>query len=104
MKISEISTRTGLSKDTNHYYEKFGLLSPKIENHHRDYNEQDIEVMEIIIKLKNTGFSLSEIKMLPQWSEDTDENKALTDEELHNLKQIKETFRRKHMEMTQKEA
>ncbi|QHS23798.1 MerR family transcriptional regulator [Virgibacillus sp. MSP4-1] len=103
MKISEISSCTGLSKDTIRYYEKFGLIHPKIKKHHRDYNEQDIEVIEIIVKLKDTGFSLKEIKMLLDWSKDTDENKEMTNEEIQNLKQIKEVFQNKQMQMIQKE-
>lgn len=103
MKIGELSSCTGISKDTLRYYEKFGLLNPKIENHQRDYTEQDIEAIEIIVKLKNTGFSLKEIKMLLDWSKDTDENKQMTDEEIQNLKQIKEAFRKKQLQMIQKE-
>jgi MerR family transcriptional regulator, repressor of the yfmOP operon len=103
MKISEIASSTGLSKDTIRYYEKFGLLHPKIEKHHRDYNEQDIEVIKIIVKLKDVGFSLKEIKMLLDWSKDTDENKEMTNEEIQNLKQIKAVFLNKQKQMIQKE-
>lgn len=103
MKIGEISSYTGISKDTLRYYEKMGLLNPKIAKHQRDYSEEDIEVIEIIAKLKNTGFSLKEIKTLLDWSKDTDENKEMTEEEIQNLKQIKEAFRKKQMQMIQKE-
>ncbi|MFD2638890.1 MerR family transcriptional regulator [Piscibacillus salipiscarius] len=103
MKISQIASFTGLSKDAIRYYEKIGLLHPKIEKHHRDYNEQDIEVVEIIVKLKDIGFSLKEIKMLLDWSNDTDENKEMTNEEIQNLKQIKEVFRNKQKQIIQKE-
>ncbi|WP_053217785.1 MerR family transcriptional regulator [Virgibacillus senegalensis] len=103
MKISEVASCTGLSKDTIRYYEKVGLLHPKAEKHHRDYNEQDIEIIEVIVKLKDTGFSLKEIKMLLDWSKDTDENQKMTKDEIQNLKQIREVFRNKQQQMIQKE-
>lgn len=103
MKISELASCTGLSKDTIRYYEKIDLLHPKIGKHHRDYNEQDIEIIEIIFKLKQTGFSLKEIKILLDWSKNTDQNKELTKEEIQNLKQIKKVFQNKYKQMLQKE-
>lgn len=103
MKISEFAAITGLSKDTIRYYEKLDLLHPIINNKHREYTNQDINIIETILKLKQTGFSLHEIKMLIEWSGDTDENKKLTNEEIQNLLQIKEIFQKKYEQMVQKE-
>ncbi|MFB4169065.1 MerR family transcriptional regulator [Virgibacillus sp. JSM 102003] len=103
MKISEIASCTGLSKDTIRYYEKIDLLHPEVKNHHRDYHEEDIEIIEIIVKLKQTGFSLEEIKILLDWSKNTDQNKELTKEEIQNLDQIKKLFQNKYKQMLQKE-
>ena len=103
MKISEFAERTGLSKDTIRYYEKVDLLHPQIVNKHREYTEQDIVLIETILKLKQTGFSLHEIKMLFEWSGNTDQNKKLTNEEIQRLLQIKETFQKKYKQMVQKE-
>ena len=103
MKISEFAHITGFSKDTIRYYEKIGLLHPQMINKHRQYNEQDIEIIETIFKLKQTGFSLHEIKMLFEWSGNTDQNKKLTNEEIQNLHRIKETFQKKYQQMVQKE-
>ena len=103
MKIGEFAERTGLSKDTIRYYEKVDLLHPQIVNKHREYNEQDIVVIETILKLKQTGFSLHEIKILFEWSGNTDQNKKLTNEEIQRLFQIKETFQKKYKQMVQKE-
>ncbi|WP_052344208.1 MerR family transcriptional regulator [Bacillus ndiopicus] len=103
MKISEFALRTGLSKDTIRYYEKMDLLHPEIKNKHRDYSNKDIDIINIILKLKQTGFSLQEIKMLFEWSQNADQNKKLTKEEIQNLLQIKITFQKKYEEMLQKE-
>jgi len=103
MRIGEFAESTGISKDTIRYYEKMDLLHPKIKNKHRDYSNQDINIIDTILKLKQTGFSLREIKMLFEWSKNTDQNKRLTNEEIQNILQIKETFQNKYVQMVQRE-
>ncbi|MCH7320448.1 MerR family transcriptional regulator [Solibacillus sp. MA9] len=103
MKIGEFAERTGISKDTIRYYEKIGLLHPEIINKHREFNNNDVILIETIIKLKQTGFSLLEIKMLFDWSKNTDHNKKLTQEEIQNVLQIKEIFQNKYAQMVQRE-
>ncbi|GEL06131.1 MerR family transcriptional regulator [Rummeliibacillus sp. G93] len=103
MKIGEFAERTGISKDTIRYYEKIGLLQPEIINKYREYNNNDVILIETIIKLKQTGFSLLEVKMLFDWSKNTDHNKKLTQEEIQNVLQIKEIFQNKYTQMVQKE-
>lgn len=103
MRIGEFAESTGISKDTIRYYEKMDLLHPEIKNKHRDYSNQDINIIDTILKLKQTGFSLREIKMLFEWSKNTDQNKRLTNEEIQNVLQIKETFQNKYVQMVQRE-
>jgi MerR family transcriptional regulator, repressor of the yfmOP operon len=103
MKISEFAEITGLSKDTIRYYEKIGLLHPEFKSKCRQYSKQDTEIIETILKLKQTGFSLQEIKMLFDWSQNTDQNEKLTYEEIQNLLQIKEIFQKKYVQMVQTE-
>lgn len=63
MKIGEFSKRTGLSIDTLRYYEKEKLLTPQRDfNDRRDYSEADIRWVEFIIRLKETGMPLKEIR------------------------------------------
>lgn len=52
MKIGEFAISTGLSKDTIRYYEKINLLHPEVKNKHREYNKQDVVIIETILKLK----------------------------------------------------
>ena len=99
LKIGEFAESTGLSKDTIRYYEKMDLLHPQIKGKHREYTEQDIEIIDTILKLKQTGFSLQEIKMLFDWSQNTDQNKKLTKEEIQNLLQIKVIFQEKYKQL-----
>jgi MerR family transcriptional regulator, repressor of the yfmOP operon len=103
MKIGEFAICTGLSKDTIRYYEKMNLLQPEIKNKHRYYNKKDIDTVEAILKLKQTGFSLQEIKMLFDWSGNIDQNKKLTNEEIQNLLEIKVIFQEKYEQMLQRE-
>lgn len=103
VKIGEFAERTGISKDTIRYYEKIGLLHPEIINKYREYNNNDVILIETIIKLKKTGFSLLEVKMLFDWSKNTDHNKKLTQEEIQNVLQIKEIFQNKYTQMVQTE-
>lgn len=103
MKIAEFAVCTGLSKDTIRYYEKMDLLHPEIKNKQREYNKKDIDIVETILKLKQTGFSLQEIKMLFEWSGNTDQNKILKKEEIKNLLEIKVLFQEKYEQMLQKE-
>ncbi|MEK4128237.1 MerR family transcriptional regulator [Solibacillus sp. FSL W8-0474] len=103
MKIGEFAECTGISKDTIRYYEKIGLLQPEVKNKHREYQNHDIILVETIIKLKQTGFSLQEIKMLIEWSNNTDQNKELTQEEVQNVLQIKELFQNKYEQKVRRE-
>ncbi|MFJ5764096.1 MerR family transcriptional regulator [Lysinibacillus sp. NPDC093210] len=103
MKISEFAICTGLSKDTIRYYEKINLLQPEIKNNHREYNEHHIEIISTILKLKQSGFLLQEIKMLFQWTDNTDQNHQLSKVEIDNLLQLKRLFQNKYEQMVQKE-
>ncbi|WAA10983.1 MerR family transcriptional regulator [Fervidibacillus albus] len=103
MKIGQFAECTGISKDTIRYYEKIGLLQPEIQNKHREYNDDHVLIIETIIKLKDTGFSLSEIKKLFEWSENMDPNKKLTAEEMQNVLQMKAMFQNKYAQMVQRE-
>lgn len=63
MKIREFSQKIGLTTYTLRYYEKIGLLQPERDNAgHRDYNEDDLEWIDFLQKLKSTGMPLKDIK------------------------------------------
>lgn len=65
--IDQVSARTGLTKRTLRYYEEVGLVPPtgRTEGNYRRYNEEDIQRLERIKKLRDLlGFSLADIREL----------------------------------------
>src|SRR5207249_4215425 len=65
--IEQVSARTGLTKRKLRYYEEVGLLPPtgRTEGNYRRYNEEDIQRLERIKKLRDLlGFSLADIREL----------------------------------------
>lgn len=63
MLIGEISRKTNLPESTLRYYEKKGLLRVKRnKNGIREYEENDIEWIKFICRLKETGMSLKNIR------------------------------------------
>lgn len=64
LKISDVSDQTGISIHTLRYYEKEGLLLNirRNESGRRVFDQDDIEWLTWIRRLKSTGMPLSEIK------------------------------------------
>lgn len=63
MFIGEFSSITGLTIDTLRYYEKEGLIKPiRDKSGRRDYSENDVKWAEFIVRLKETGMPIREIK------------------------------------------
>lgn len=62
--ISQIAKLVGVNKETIRYYEKFGLLPlpERKSNGYKIYTQRHIEIMEIILIVKDSGFTLNEIK------------------------------------------
>ena len=68
MKIGEFANQLGVSTDTLRYYEKHNLLTPssRTEAGYRDYDKAALKQMKFILRAKNVGFSLLEIRELLQ--------------------------------------
>lgn len=62
--ISELANTYHISRPTLIYYDKIGLLTPKHNEKtgYRYYSSKDIERLELILALKETGLSLTNIK------------------------------------------
>ncbi|WP_369308138.1 MerR family transcriptional regulator [Providencia rettgeri] len=61
--ISQFSKLTGFTLYTLRYYEKEGLLKPSRQsNNHRFYSDTDVEWIQFISRLKDTGMPLKKIK------------------------------------------
>ena len=55
--IQQVAQQTGLSIDTLRYYERIGLLEPigRAKNGHRRYTQHDLDWIDLLIRLRNTG-------------------------------------------------
>jgi MerR family transcriptional regulator, copper efflux regulator len=66
VRIGELASRAGVGVETIRYYERRGLLfePPRTQSGYREYAEQDVQRMRFILRCKELGFSLSEIRDL----------------------------------------
>jgi DNA-binding transcriptional MerR regulator len=66
--IQEVAKRTGLSIDTLRYYERIELLEPikRDQSGHRRYTQADLNSIDLLLHLRNTGMPLAEMAHLAQ--------------------------------------
>ncbi|EAF6538106.1 MerR family transcriptional regulator [Listeria monocytogenes] len=63
MYIKDFATKTGLSIDTLRYYEEEELLIPaRNEKNYRVYTEEDYCWVQLLLKMKQTGMTITNIK------------------------------------------
>ncbi|WP_422126192.1 MerR family transcriptional regulator [Vibrio fluvialis] len=64
--IGELAKRCGVSTDTLRFYEKNALISPagRSDSGYRLYDEENQKQVSFILKAKELGLSLEEIKEL----------------------------------------
>jgi len=103
MEICKFSEKTNLSIDTLRYYDKIGLLVPKRKNNIRNYDEQDLIKAKGIAKLKNAGFTLTEIDQIMRIDDSIDENFELNDETKEKILTMLELLKIKQDEILQRE-
>ncbi len=64
MLIGELSSRSGLSRDSIRFYEKIGLIRVSVRNrranNYKDYPPEILQRIETIKQLKQFGFTLTE--------------------------------------------
>jgi MerR family copper efflux transcriptional regulator len=73
MRIGEFARRGGISRDTVRFYEKAGLLSPRVAmNGYRLFDASQLELLRSIRIAQVLGFTLSEIrKQIGRWDDQT---------------------------------
>lgn len=66
--IRQVAQLTGLSIDTLRYYERIGLIEPvrRAANGHRQYRQADLEWINFIMRLRETGMPLAQISYFAQ--------------------------------------
>ncbi len=64
MRIGELARRTGINPKTLRYWEEIGLLPrpPRNSSGYRDYGEEYVDLCRFIVRAKELGFSLKDIK------------------------------------------
>lgn len=73
-KISEVAKITGFSIPTLRYYEELGISNPtKDKNNYREYSETDIEWLQFIYRLKQTGMDMKSIQKYSQLRQQGDQ-------------------------------
>lgn len=91
MKIGTVSDQTGLGIHTIRYYEKQGLVKKPLKDvsGHRSYSNNDVEVLNWISCMKNSGMSLNKIKDYTDafYSNDKMSCISLLEEHLYHLKE-----------------
>ena len=96
MKTNEIEQLLGITKYTLRYYEKEGLIHPiKDVNGYRNYSNEDIQVLELIIFLRKLDISIDDIKGILKgelsFKEVLSVNKIYIDQKVEELNKIKQT-------------
>lgn len=71
MKINEVSRKFNISLSKLRYYEKVGLFdNVKRVNNIREYEDNDIKRLQLILSLKSSGLSIKEILVFIELEED----------------------------------
>ncbi len=92
MKIKEVEEKLGIDRETVRFYIREGLLSPiQLENHHREYSEEDIDQILRIRILRQLEMSISQARSV--FNGDVDFNSAL-DESMKTLERKREIVSR----------
>lgn len=95
MRIGEVSKSYGISVDNLYYYINYGLLVPKKPKGQYNFDKQTLKDLELILELKDMGFSLKEIhRVLSLYrisslaaTGDVEDLKALYERKLRELRQ-----------------
>lgn len=65
MKVKETSKLIGISRRTLQYYDDIQLIKAnRIENNHRDYDDEQLEEIWKVLVFKEMGFELEEIRSI----------------------------------------
>ena len=75
MRIGELVSRAGVSRDTVRFYERMGLLDepaqPHLSNNYKEYSPLALRRIELITHAKALGFTLKEIAdVIAAWEQE----------------------------------
>ena len=109
LKISEFAHLTGISRQNLIFYDKEGILKPAYinpQNNYRYYTLEQVDLASAIIVLRESGFSLDQIKKwnnqrIPQIMEKVfTQELSEIDAKINSLKQLQDvlTYRQKNIQ------
>ncbi len=96
MYSKEIREKTGVSRDTLRHYVEIELLKPERDerNDYLIYSKKDLETLSFILRAKNIGFSLEEIREIEdKISEATCPHQSILPDLYKKLDSVKEKLR-----------
>ncbi|HEV8696695.1 MAG TPA: MerR family transcriptional regulator [Candidatus Limnocylindrales bacterium] len=69
MRIGELANRLGVRGDTVRFYERAGWLpsAPRQDNGYRDYREEDVEHLRLLVDLRRMDLPLDTAARLASW-------------------------------------
>jgi DNA-binding transcriptional MerR regulator len=69
MRIGELAWRLDVTTDTVRFYERAGWLpsAPRADNGYRDYREEDVEHLRLLIDLRRMDLPLETASRLASW-------------------------------------
>lgn len=92
--IQQVAQRTGLSIDTLRYYERIGLIEPigRAESGHRRYTQQDLNWIDLLLHLRDTGMPRAQMVRFGQlsrqgYSKTLSERRLMLEQHQQNLQQ-----------------
>lgn len=108
LSIQQVVRQMGLSIDTLRYYERIGLIEPvrRATSGHRRYRQADLDWIGLIIRLRETGMPLVQIRHFAQLrslgSQTTRERRSILERHQHSLEQQMQQLEQ-HMEALSEE-
>lgn len=91
MLIGELAEKANVSVDTIRYYEREGLIAPVSvrESGYREFDKGSVETIRFVVRAKDLGFSLKEIRNLLRLKDNPDttcgEIRALAESKLADV-------------------
>lgn len=115
--IQQVAQQTGLSIDTLRYYERIGLIEPvqRAPNGHRRYEQKDINWIQLLIRLRETGMPIAQMLHFSQLRRQGDatltarrlmleQHQYVLEQHMQKLEQHMDALQRKIASIRAKEA
>lgn len=99
LQISEVAKKFNISRPTLIHYDQIDLLKPTLRNdkNYRYYSEKDLNQLELILALKESGLTIKEIKAYMAGELNTSNIDFLINQQLEIDKKIKDLEKQKQI-------